>query len=115
MNGYNQKVVCAWFAEQGIPQPEFEYQFCERKWKFDIAWEFVNKGALFRRLVPFALAIEVQGGIWVHGRHNRGAALKKEWEKLNTAASMGWRILYCEPRDLCTTDFAETIKLALNI
>jgi hypothetical protein len=58
--------------------------------------------------------VEVQGGIWSGGRHVRGKALLAEWEKLNTAAALGWRILYCTPQDVCTTEFAETLKKALH-
>lgn len=69
--------------------PVAEYKFHPtRKWRFDYAWP--------ERL----LALEVQGGIWTSGRHVRGAALKKEWEKLNEAATLGWRVIYCEPQDL---------------
>ena len=81
---YNPDVVTAFFAEHGIPKPEFEYQFhSTRKWRFDLA--FLN----FYR----PLAIEVDGGIWIQGGHNRGAQMKKTWEKENEAACMGWRIL----------------------
>ena len=100
---YNPKIVTAFFAEQGISEPQFELQFHPlRRWKFDLSWP------------GYMLAIEVQGGIWSRGRHNRGAAMLKEWEKLNEAATMGWRILYCQPSSLCMVDFAKTIKKALN-
>jgi len=41
--------------------------------------------------------------------------MKKDWEKRNTAASLGWRILYVEPRDLCTVATADLIKECLGI
>jgi len=44
----------------------------------------------------------------------RGAALVKEHEKLNHAAAFGWRILYCQPRDVATLDMVRLIKLALD-
>ena len=58
--------------------------------------------------------LEVQGGIFIAGRHTRGAELLKEWEKLNTLASMGWRVLYCQPQDVCTTDMCELIGACLK-
>lgn len=61
------------------------------------------------------LALEVQGGIFIQGRHNRGAALLKEWEKLNAAAILGWRILFCQPQDLCMKDTVEMIRKALYL
>lgn len=108
MSSYDPKVVTAFFAVYGIPAPWFEHKFHHtRKWRFDIAW--LEAGGK-----PY-VAIEVQGGIWGGGRHNRGAAMLKEWEKLNEAAAMGWRILYCQPSDLCTFKFVRTLKRALNL
>lgn len=72
---------------------EAEYRFATpRRWRFDYA-------------IPAAdgrggIALEVQGGLFVNGRHSRGAALLGEHEKLNTAAIMGWKILYTTPRQL---------------
>jgi hypothetical protein len=117
MSSYNPKVVTAFFAEYGIPEPEFEYKFHPmRKWRFDLAWINIpaEQAGEFYSCKP-QLAIEVQGGLFVDGRHNRGAAMLKEWEKLNEAAAMGWRILYVQPRDLCTFAFVSTLKRALNL
>ena len=111
---YNPAVVTAFFKEHGIPAPEFEYQFHPtRKWRFDLAWPYdlIMDIPIERPMV----AIEVDGGIWIRGGHNRGAQMKKDWEKSNEAVACGWRILRCEPRDLCTTDFANTIKRALGL
>ena len=85
-----------------IATPEF--RFCEgRRWRFDYAWPFVK------------VALEVQGGIWTAGRHVRGKALLKEWEKLNTAAAMGWRILYFQPKDLRSPATIGMIRRALGL
>lgn len=113
MSSYNRHVVTQFLAEFKIPAPEFEYKFHPtRKWRFDLAWPMI----FGRHPGAFPLvAIEVQGGIWGGGRHNRGAAMLKEWDKLNEAAAMGWRILYCQPRDLCTFNFVSTLKRALNL
>lgn len=105
---YNAKIVLAYFEECGLPEPLVEFQFAApRKWRFDFAWPFVY--SRFRRNV----ALEIQGGIFIRGRHNQGASLLKEWEKLNEAACMGWRILYCQPCDLCTLDTVHLIKRVL--
>jgi hypothetical protein len=97
------KTERAFFSEVGVPCPVFEYRFhSKRKWRFDMAWPDQK------------VALEVQGGIFSQGRHTRGAALLKEWEKLNTAATLGWRILYCQPNDLLKRDTATMIFSALN-
>lgn len=99
----NVKIVMQYWAAQGIPNPSVEHIFCPgRRWKFDYAWPM--KG----------VALEVQGGLFIQGRHSRGPALLKEHEKLNAGAVRGWRILYCIPQQLLTLQLAETIRAALN-
>ena len=100
---YDPKIVTEWFKENGIPEPTYEYKFHSvRRWKMDIAWPEQK------------VFLEVQGGIFVNGRHSRGAAMLKEWDKVNAASCMGWRILYCQPKDVCTIDMVDVIKTALN-
>ncbi|MFB1502012.1 hypothetical protein [Thiocapsa sp. N5-Cardenillas] len=100
---YEPRIVAAYYADYGLPIPEFEFRFHPtRKWRLDISWPV-------RRV-----CLEVQGGIFIAGRHTRGAALLKEWEKLNTLASMGWRVLYCQPKDVCTIDICELIGACLK-
>ena len=102
---YNPDIVKAYFRDCGLPECEVELKFCEtRKWKFDFAWE-----------APHFLALEVQGGIFTGGRHTQGAALLKEYEKLNAAASRGWRVMFCIPRDLCMDHTMQYLKNALGV
>lgn len=39
----------------------------------------------------------------------------KEWEKLNEAAALGWRVIYCQPDDLCTLATVDLIKRCLGL
>ena len=107
---YNPKVVIAYLKECGIPEPMMEFRFHpNRKWRFDFAWatnEAHKEGGV---------ALEVQGGLFVQGRHTRGAALVKEHEKLNEAAALGWRVTYVQPKDLCTHNTVNLIKRCLNL
>lgn len=65
-----------------LPEPVLEHRFHgERKWRFDLAW------------INDKVAIEVEGGIWVRGRHSRGAGMEKDMEKYNEAQLMGWTVL----------------------
>lgn len=65
-----------------VPQPELEFRFhASRKWRFDLAWPD-------RRL-----AVEVEGGIWASGRHNRAPGFIADCDKYNEAALLGWRVL----------------------
>ena len=65
-----------------LPQPEREFRFHPvRKWRFDFAW-------------PSALlAVEVEGGLFIRGRHSRGLGMIADLEKYATAMLMGWRVL----------------------
>lgn len=73
------------FAEQArsLPvQPEREYRFHpERRWRLDFAW------------VEEKIALEIEGGIYVAGRHGRGAGIAGDIEKGNAAVLLGWRLL----------------------
>ena len=90
------------WASLGLPPAVPEYRFCaDRKWRFDYAWPAAR------------LALEVQGGIWTQGRHTRGAALQKEWEKLNTAAALGWRVMYCAPGTEGSYQLVQLLKHAI--
>lgn len=100
---YNSTIVSAYFVQCGLPEPCFEYQFHPvRRWRFDLAWPEQR------------VAVEVDGGIWIRGGHNRGAQIKKDWEKRNEATAMGWQILFCEPRDLCLDAMVELLKRTIQ-
>jgi hypothetical protein len=82
-------IVAALCRSEGWPEPVGEYRFAPpRKWRFDLAWP--------ARMV----AIEVQGGLFVHGRHVRGNALAREYEKLNMANILGWCVLLILPAQI---------------
>lgn len=66
----------------GLPAPMREFRFAPpRRWRFDFAF------------VTAKLAVEVDGGTWVQGRHSRGDGFEKDCEKVNAAAALGWRIV----------------------
>lgn len=66
----------------GLEEPALEYRFHgERKWRFDLAW------------VKDKIALEVEGGVWIRGRHSRGAGMEADMEKYNEAQLLGWTVL----------------------
>lgn len=90
-------------ALSGVPVPAAEVRFHPtRRWRFDWCWADAK------------LALEVQGGIYMQGRHTRGAALVKEFEKLNAAATMGWRVLFVTPRQVANGEALAVIAAALG-
>ncbi len=59
-----------------------EYRFHpKRRWKFDFAWQEKK------------LAVEIEGGVWIQGRHNRGQGFLDDASKYNFAAMAGWVVL----------------------
>ena len=70
----------------GLPAPELELRFAPpRRWRFDYAWPVLK------------LAMEVDGGGWINGRHSRGSGIEKDAEKQNAAVAMGYRVLRATP------------------
>ena len=107
-NGYNPKVVTAFFREYGVPEPEFEFRFAPpRKWRADLCWR--------RYEYNHRLICEVQGGIFSGGAHVRGAAMLREYEKLNAAAILGYRVIFVIPQQLCTKSTVDLIRECLGL
>jgi hypothetical protein len=66
----------------GLPTPERELAFHpKRRWRFDLAWPAPQ------------LAVEIEGGTWVNGRHSRGKGFENDCEKGNEAMLAGWSLL----------------------
>lgn len=71
----------------GLPEPTPEYHFAlpRRRWRFDWAWP------------AHKVALEVEGGAWKYGRHNRGKGYIDDMEKYNAAILDGWLLLRVTP------------------
>ena len=80
-----------------------EHQFHPiRKWRFDYA------------IVELKIAVEVDGAVWVGGRHNRASGYIADMEKLNTAASMGWLVLRITTDDRFCNKTIDMIKATVE-
>lgn len=64
---------------ENLPTSEFIFH-AKRKWRFDWAWPELK------------IAVEVHGGGFVNGGHNRGRAMMADLEKLRAAILLGWRV-----------------------
>lgn len=81
-----------------IPKPVPEYRFCERRWRFDWAW------------VPYKVALEIEGGIFLGGRHNRPIGYQKDMEKYNRATLEGWRVFRFTPAQFKSGEAGEFLE-----
>lgn len=71
----------------GLPQPLIEFKFHPtRKFRADFAF------------LDHKLMVEVDGGLFVSGRHSRGASREKDMERDAEALKIGWRVLRVSPR-----------------
>ena len=52
-----------------------------RDWRFDVA------------IPEHLIAVELDGGTWIQGRHSRGAGVISDMDKINAATVRGWRVL----------------------
>ena len=79
-----------------------EYKFHPtRLWRFDYAFPIAK------------IAIEVEGGIFIHGRHNHPSGFIKDMEKYNQATLDGWKLIRVMPKDLLTYKTVNMIRLLL--
>lgn len=69
------------------PVPEFRFN-PDRRWKFDYAWPDEK------------IAVEIEGGVWIRGRHSRGKGMIADMEKYNWATLHGWKVLRYTPQNL---------------
>lgn len=70
-----------------LPEPVTEHRFAPpRRWRFDLAWP------------AHKVAVEIDGGTWIGGRHTSGSGFEKDAEKLNEAAILDWMVLRVTPR-----------------
>jgi very-short-patch-repair endonuclease len=81
LRGRLSETFLAHWQRNELPALTPEYQFHpERRWRFDYA------------LPEQRIAVEVEGGTWQNGRHNRAKGYAKDAEKYNAAQGLGWTV-----------------------
>lgn len=110
------------FKALGVPAPEREYRFAAmqtggtgrgvrkrlqearlKDWRFDFAWP------------DKMLAVEVEGGGWINGRHNRGAGFEEDMKKYHHAMRLGWTLYRCGSNLIMSWEAAPLIRDMLSI
>jgi len=86
-----------------IAVPQAEYRFHPtRKWRLDFAWPSQR------------VAMEIDGGAFIGGRHMRGTGWLKDAEKRRELAAMGWKLLPVAPREVRTGVWVVPLMRALT-
>ena len=87
-----------WYAMHG-PDLLEEYKFHPtRDWRFDFAH------------IDAKIAIEIEGGIWVQGRHVRPKGYSEDCTKYNEAQLMGWQVYRFTSENMGIVAIAKIIK-----
>lgn len=91
--------------KNGLDWFEEEHRFCERRWRFDIAF------------VKEKIALEIEGGIWKgkFGGHTSGKGYTNNCEKYNEATVAGWKVLRVVDQQIDNGDMLRWIKGLLGI
>ena len=89
MKGENERLLWEILNEQYPGQWVNEFKGIEgRKFRFDCA----NPDK--------KIAIEINGGLWMYGKHNRPIGMQQDYIKYNAATVAGWRVLIYTPEML---------------
>ena len=82
--------------------PEREYAFCEgRKYRADFAFPYQK------------LLVEIEGGTWINGRHNRPSNFESECRKYAEAAIREWLVIRVTTAMVMSGEAIELVKRAL--
>ena len=95
---------CVTDAEHRMPvvSPALHEYSRERDWAFDRAWP------------AYRVAVELEGGVHVGGRHVRGRGYENDCQKYNAATLAGWRVLRFTSGMLDSGEALETLERALG-
>jgi len=78
-----------------------EYKFCDtRKWRADYCHPDKK------------IIIEIEGAVWVQGRHTRGSGYIKDMEKYNEAQKLGYIVLRYTPQQI--SNLIDDVKFLKN-
>ena len=93
------RVETLWSGLGGPPLGR-EFRFHPvRRWRADFAH------------LPSCTLIEIEGGIYVNGRHNRPAGFAADLEKYLEAALGGWRVVRLGPAELTVAHVTRLVAL----
>ena len=89
-----ERLMRLWSLAGGQPLERQDRFHPERRWRADFAQ------------VEARVLIEIEGGIWVNGRHNRAAGFNADLEKYLEAGLLGWRVFRLGPDQITIENVA---------
>lgn len=87
----------------------------EREYPFDQPLGRGHRADFMVPSEPADLLVEVDGGTWVSGRHNRGSSIAKDFEKGALAAICQFRVIHCTTDQVNDGTCLSWIKQAINV
>ena len=87
---------------KGLSGPPLEREFRShpvRRWRADFAH------------LPSRTLIEIEGGIYVNGRHNRASGFAADLEKYLEATLAGWRVVRLGPEELTVESISRLVAV----
>lgn len=74
-----------------------------KNWRFDFAF------------IEQKIAVEIEGGAWIGGRHTRGKGFSDDLRKHNSAVMLGWFVYRCDGEMIKDGTAIKTIKHKLGL
>jgi len=97
--------LCLQFKAFGLSFVQ-EFRFAApRRWRADFALPAEKP----------RLLVEVEGGIWVQGRHSRGAGYISDCKKYNAAVLLGYRVIRVTGEMIRDGSALDTVEQLLTI
>ena len=93
---------------RGLVVATEHYFALPRRWRVDVA--LIEPPGV---AVP-GLAIEIDGGLFVRGRHSGGQGQLDDMAKHNALAERGWRVLRFTPHQVRTGEALEQIRRCVS-
>ena len=103
-NRTRDKIFLKMLSDAGLPEPTAEFRFHpKRKFRFD--WAFIEQ----------RIAVECSGGIYMKvSGHKSIAGILRDYEKMNEAQILGWKVLQIESNNLIKLPAIQLIKRAFE-
>ena len=90
--------------QSSVPSYTTEHVFSPpRRWRFDIAWP------------EHMLALEIEGGVHLRGRHTRPIGYQNDCEKYNNATLLGWRVLRVTAKHVMNEEALAWVQKAIGM